>query len=704
MTTAEPLFLLLLCWGHSYAYSSMLRETPEEPAAHWTPPGCVRVGSEGLACRGLNFSSVPARLDPRLRRLDVSNNQIRDLALPSLGSLQELDASHNGMRSVREGAFQSLVGLRTLNLGGNVLKDDAARSSAAFRALPELRSLDLSSNGLDHLATALYLTVIPALRYLSLKGNALAKLSPGLFAGSPDLEGINIENNLVLDVEDGTFEPLSRLTWLNMASNNLACICDFKLHGLRFLNLSRNSIEFFITRQGDDAYQLETLDLSYNSLLYFPVLPKRNYLKNLHLQNNNLGDMVPERSFLEASSLYEEITDSDAFGPDGDSNIYSDWMLMLLSHLDLSNNQFTSFPLKTLHYLPSLESLNMSSNCLLDFGHDVAKSTQSQSGPSRSGPLPSLRTLDLQHNQIRSLGFAAALPKIEKLNLHRNLVKPCAGDQSEPMGLNGTDGVHCVSFRGIATLKHLDLRENGIKMLFPQTFQHTPLVSLDLAGNKAMAMSGEALAGLQSTLESLSLGGNRMRGSDLPLPCLGALRRLVLAGNQLEVLPDAVGCSPLRELDLQSNGFASLDGRLLTGPSSRLETAFITGNAFNCCAAGWLEILLESGVHVPDLDRATCLYGLNGSMSTQSLGNHSSLCPPKANLEPAGSKLLILMVIVLIVALSLVIVLLLVKGATHGKCTSLDLKGNKVASIEYCNDEHAGAQVAKINIYETALN
>ncbi|KAI1898223.1 hypothetical protein AGOR_G00070130 [Albula goreensis] len=717
MISTTLLCFLLLRWGHSTHGDSGTFRHPGKwdllrflaPTPHLdpstigksrTPSGCVKAGSVRLTCSNLNLTSIPTGLDPRLRKLDVSQNQITDMGVLDQGSLLELDASRNRLRLVHERAFEGVTGLRVLIVGRNVLGEEAVDSSRAFRALRGLRTLDLSYNGLDHHSAGLYLSKMPTLDHLTLAGNSLTKLSPELFTGTQNLRNISIENNLIQDIEEGTFEPLHRLAWLNLAHNNLRCVCDFKLRGLRILNLSRNSIEFFISGPNNDIHQLEMLDLSYNNLLYFPVLPKNNRLKYLHLQNNKLGNLAPERSISEVSSLYEELIHSKAPSKEDEYNIYSNWRLMPLTHLDLSNNQFTSFPFKTLRYLPTLESLNMSSNCLLEFGSDIAQKNETYPEPWRPEPLPSLRSLDLQRNQIRSLGFTEALPKIEMLNLQRNQVKPCKGNQSEStwprLNITDTDdNAPCTSFQGVRTLKHLNLGENSIETLFPHMFQSTPLVSLNLAGNRALTMVGEAFTGLQDTLESLSFSGNRMRDSDLPLGCLKALRRLDLAGNLLEHLPMAVGCSPLRELDLRDNRFSSLNGQPLTC----LDMVLISGNAFNCCTADrWLETLRQARVHVPDLSQAICLYNLNGSRSSQPLGNHSQLCPPEPNTKTNGPKLLAPLVILLIGFLSLILLLLLVKGVACRRCSSLSLKSNKVASVQYCNNMKSAAQVAKINI------
>ncbi|KAJ8255440.1 hypothetical protein GJAV_G00204900 [Gymnothorax javanicus] len=587
MITPAFIYVHFALWSRAYSDSTTLPKSPEQrdtPSAH---PGCVQVNPEELSCAKLNLTSVPTRLDPRLKRLDLSYNWIKNMSLLDLRSLQELDASGNGLRFLQEGTFQGMFRLRTLILAGNALNKNAATNSKAFPSLLGLRSLDMSSNGLDQHAVAYYLDQLYSLNHLKLANNALTKLTSSMFSRSHRLTSLNMENNLILDIEEGTFESLKRLAWLNLAHNNLACICDFTLHGLKVLNLSRNSIEFFITNQSNESFLLEMLDLSHNSLLYFPILPKINHLRHIHLQNNKLGILLPEKSILEANSLYKEIH----YAALGSNETYSIRSLELLTHLDLSMNELTSFPSETFSYLPSLEALNISSNCLHDFGLKFFQRKHGQLGTPHSEVFPALRSLDLQHNQISSLELAEALPRIETLNLRSNLVNPCAGNQSQLSQLKDSKGAACVSFSGIRTLKHLNLGENGIDSLLPLTFQHTPLASLDLSRNPAMTMVGGALRGLEGTLEMLIASGNEMEGSDLSLQCLGALKKLDLAWNRLQVLPDSVGCSPLQELDLRHNRFTLLDGRLLTRLASHLAAVFISGNAFNCCTGDWLEIL-----------------------------------------------------------------------------------------------------------------
>ncbi|KAF0039487.1 hypothetical protein F2P81_007722 [Scophthalmus maximus] len=335
-----------------------------------------------------NLYSVPRDLDVRLRGLDLSNNFIRQLHTLVLPHLEQLDLSSNQLDLISEGAFENLARLEELNLSRNALNNNLGSNSKALQSISRLQSLDISMNGLSDDSAELYLRNKSSLNQLKMTGNALTRLSPSLFKESKGLRAITIDDNLISVIEKGTFEPLSHLEMLNLAKNNLANICDFKLHQVKYLNLSQNSVEFFVTHQDDQFYDLEILDLSFNKLLYFPIVPKMNRLRYLHLQNN--------------------------------------------LQLDLQSN-----------------------------------------GLAYISPL-----------------FLNALTQIDALNLQDNSVQPCArmdclsSSESKQIDVNTS----CVTFEQLRTLKHLNLKENDIKMLHPNTFQETSLVSLNLAENAHMVI------------------------------------------------------------------------------------------------------------------------------------------------------------------------------------------------------------------------
>uniref|UniRef100_A0A8K9VE99 Uncharacterized protein n=1 Tax=Oncorhynchus mykiss TaxID=8022 RepID=A0A8K9VE99_ONCMY len=606
---------------------------------------------ETTSWRFRNLTSVPEGLDVRLRELDLSNNVIRHINSQSLAlpSLLRLDLRYNQLEIISEGAFRDVAQLQELNLARNALSHNVDSTSRALGSLHRLRRLDLSLNGLDDDAAGLYLRDKSILERLDLTGNGLTRLTPKLFAESLSVRSIRIENNLITAIEEGTFEPLKKLKILNLARNNLVYICDFKLHQVKLLNLSRNSIEFFVTREDGHPYELEILDLSFNNLLYFPMVPKTNRLRYLHLQSNMVGTLETDTLISEADSLYRELTSEDEVNDAVDNNnIYSNWKLMPLVYMDLSSNHFRSLPVETLSHLTSLVTLNLSKNCLQDISGNGHVGGYHQ--PSLT--FPSLRYFDLQNNGLRQLStfFLEALPNIETLNLKENSVRPC--DPKDQLGPSETTRVSlnsmspCVSFWNIKTLRSLDLQDNGIKTLHQNTFKGTPLVSLNLASNVDIIFDIGALEGLQSSLQSLSISGNSMTTSALSLPCLKALRRLNMSNNSVDVLPGIISCSPLTELDLRNNGLTSMNESVVDRLSLYLDVLYVSGNSFNCCDTNWLKALNKEKVNIPDLHHAVCL-SVNGTLLTGLLRNHSLHCSlelsPKITEPNLGQIMIILL-------------------------------------------------------------
>lgn len=547
-------------------------------------------------------------MDVRLRRLDLSNNFIRQLHTLVLPYLEQLDLSSNQLDLISEGAFENLARLEELNLSRNALNNNLGSNSKALQSASRLRSLDISMNGLSDDAVELYLRNKPSLDQLKMTGNALTRLSYNLFRGSKALRAITIDDNLISVIEQGTFEPLTQLEMLSLAKNNLAHICDFKLHQLKYLNLSQNSMEFFVTREDDHLYGLEILDLSFNKLLYFPIVPKMNRLKYLYLQNNLVGTLNSEAIMVsEANSLYSEVTNEKIIRK---NNLHANWRQMPLVYLDLSYNHFRSFPLETLSLLSSLETLNFSHNCL----ENIIWNIRNYSGSEIQRKLffPSLKHLELQSNGLAYISplFLDALTQIDHVNLQDNSVQPCAlmdhlrsSQSTQQINFNTS----CVAFRQLRTLKHLNLKENNIKMLHPNTFQETSLVSLNLARNPHMVMHVRALDGVQETLQSLIISEINMTSSDLLLPCMPSLTQLDISNNRLDIIPSSLSCSPLTEIDIRNNSFVSLNLSMIYNLSERLDLMYISGNHFNCCDSKWLRILNET--KLADISDTDCFTG-----------------------------------------------------------------------------------------------
>ncbi|XP_034038018.1 transforming growth factor beta activator LRRC32-like isoform X2 [Thalassophryne amazonica] len=599
--------------------------------------------------------SIPVDLDIRLRRLDLSNNFIRQLHTLGLPYLEQLDLSCNHLDLISEKALENLVQLEELNLSRNALNNNLGSNSKALQSISRLKTLDISMNSLNDDAAELYLQNKSSLDQLKMTGNTLKRLTPRLFQESRSLRAITLDENMIRVIEEGTFELLSRLEMLNLAKNNLAHICDFRLYQVKYLNLSRNSVEFFVTHQDDNSYRLEILDLSFNKLLYFPVVPKQNRLRYLYLQNNMVGTLSSEATMVaQVNSLYNEITSVAT----GENKIHSNWKLMPVVYIDLSYNQFTTFPMETLSFLSSLETLNIGYNCIQNIFWNMTYDTQfGYSQPF----LISLKHLDLQSNRLGYISpiFLKRLVQLETLNLQGNSVKPCAPmdhlQTSQATMHTENPNMSCVDFGVATTLKHLSLQENNINTLKPNIFKKTELVSLNLARNIDMVMHEGALEGAQRSLQSLIISENNMSSSDLCLPCMPALTHLNMSTNHLDIIPTNLSCSPLREIDIRNNAFVSLNHSLIRALARHLNMMYISGNYFNCCDSKWLVIINELKTKLPDIGQAECFIDNHHVVMTEFLKSPSLYCLCHTNVQDINFGQMIIIVLSVLVTATTVI-------------------------------------------------
>ncbi|NXE95944.1 LRC32 protein, partial [Menura novaehollandiae] len=535
-----------------------------------------------VSCKGAGLRKFPKELGQGIKHLELSNNLIQNLSgssMPGFGQLEYLDVCFNQLEAVSATALARLPGLRWLLLGSNHLDRNYLANGEAFRVLRNIEVLDLSVNNLESHMASWYISNLTSLRVLDLSGNRMTKLLAGTFRSSPGLRRLDLSNNYIMEIQEGAFEPLEELEVLNLAWNSLHCISGFSLTQLRVLNLSHNALEFFASEEGAQPYLLRVLDLSHNRLLYFPELPKAHDLTHLNLSNNLIASLLPGSPHPgEFVLLYKEM---ERFN----RTAHPAAALTRVADLDLSNNRLELLPFSFFHSLGSLHSLSLARNCL----QDVARESLTD------GPELSVRSLDLHSNALRVLPrwFFHSLPHLETMDLGSNSLQPCESRRSDHGGDLGGDshtsapGDACTPFYNVPRLQHLSLHKNNISRLQPYAFDRTPLLSLDLSGNRDLSMPTGALGGLEFSLQELSLRDNQMDESQAALPCLGSLRALDVAGNRLSLLPAGLSCSPLESLDVRDNNLLTL-GRLGTWSSS-LRAVAVAGNPWSCCSLGWLD-------------------------------------------------------------------------------------------------------------------
>ncbi|XP_053564672.1 transforming growth factor beta activator LRRC32 [Bombina bombina] len=616
-------------------------------------------------CQDKSLQEIPLGLHPNVKTLDLSKNELQNITEYPLAfylSIEALDLSDNKISFVQPGAFTCMSNLKRIHFSGNYLDRYMQYRVSGIGLLPHVQYLDLSRNSLYTDMTGHFLEEAPSLQYLLLPDNSITMITPNTFHGSPLLKEVDLHNNIVMDIEDGSFEHLKYLTKLNLAMNSISCVSDFNLRQLHSLNLSKNSIEMFYTSDSDEEFKLEYLDLSDNKLFRFPVLPRVNNLVSIDLSQNFIH-------FGAETSQDDNEWLNDPFQMEIESEKMknaSTVILPKLTYLDLSYNEIKYIPEDFFITLPSLRFLNLSRNCLEVFSVDQTVTLNSLVILDLSGntlrnislsptSFYSLQQLYLQNNLLQTLESTIfqGLRSILTIDLQNNNISLC----SPSLGIvkqrtEEEDG--CVSFFNIPTLQHLNLRQNMMPYVPQFAFMGTSLAFLDLSMNQGLTIRPKALSGLENYLEMLHVEENSLQILNVDLHYFVQMKYLNLSGNQLTWLPMWTKDCSLETLDLSHNSFSNLQLCNIPVLEKTLKTLSLHGNPLSCCENYWITHMIQrSLVTIKALDLTMCNYSKGLENQKETLVGHirSDICE-KEDLN----KINIITILTLVLVLSVIVI------------------------------------------------
>ncbi|UYV81226.1 hypothetical protein LAZ67_20000395 [Cordylochernes scorpioides] len=347
------------------------------------PEGCHCDTGGAVVCVGDGGTS---RAPPSTLPAHTSVLKLRNYGLESLPprrllrkELVRLDLSHNLLANLSREAFRGLGGLQALDLGDNRL----VRVDGAFGPLA-------------------------ALENLSLRGNALSRLSAATFEGLSHLQHLNLDANQIASLDPAAFQSLPALAHLILSRNPLPS------------NLSR--LDFFGSR-------LQFVDVSQVGLARVPAC-LTTHVRDLRLARNSLtrvsaGDFesYPYLGLLVLDDNHIAEVERDALG-----------RLEYLQRLWLNGNALRHVPAAL---PPSLRALYLEENlleslpdhCFRGLAHlqqlFLQRNHISTVAPCVFCDVGSLRNLDLQANLIENLTALvfANLTRLESLDLSQNNLK-----------------------------------------------------------------------------------------------------------------------------------------------------------------------------------------------------------------------------------------------------------------------------------------
>ncbi|GMT29309.1 hypothetical protein PFISCL1PPCAC_20606, partial [Pristionchus fissidentatus] len=307
--------------------------------------------------------------------------------------------------------------------GGTVVKcTPGSQHDFPFLLPPTTTYLDLTGSRMEMPTWPLY-SLTPNLHTLILRNSSITALNDGVFAGLPSLKKIDLAMNDIKSIHPDAFTGASGLEYLDLSSNrrlSLPLRAFDALDGLRRLDLSNCGLKEL--EQG--------------------ILHGLERLEELNLKNNRL-------SFLPRGLFGQQ---------------------RRLQMLDLSGNKLDTT--SSLSPLPSLLVLNIAGNSIkhldridhlsklekLDASHNLVSSL-----PSPPSFPPSLKFIDLSHNELRQLQTAAfdSLVDLSHLNLSHN---------------KRLDNVQMNVFVSLTSLEYLSLAHcTQLTSFSPAAFQPLPL-------------------------------------------------------------------------------------------------------------------------------------------------------------------------------------------------------------------------------------
>jgi Leucine-rich repeat (LRR) protein len=529
-------------------------------------------------------------------------------AFEGLSLLYSLELDRNSLQQLIPGVFQHLTSLSMLELNQNSL---LALPAGVFTGLGSLHLLELNDNRLTMIEPGAF-AELTRLEVLLINRNPLTQLQPGVFSELTNLIELHVRGNQLSSLTLGSSENTSenRQPTSNVTATLQAAVFD--LPSLAFLNLDDNQISFIGNGTFSRLPQLSFLSLDNNLLTFVDdgmfrgPLPS---LRTLFVSGNRLTG-VSESAFQDLtalSSLWLDLNQITVIERRTFSTLPS------LTQLNLSDNRISRIAIGAFAGPSSLVFLDLTSNRITslqagtfsDLPMSVLRLSSNRITAIEAGAfsgLDSVRIAQLSNNLLTFVSRAtvSGLPNVNHLRLQNNNITSVSADAfrdllflgSVKLSNNSISRLENGTFSDCPALAVIELNDNHLAAIEPGVFSQLPnLFHLRLQNNHITRVAPGSFASELDSLTELSLQGNRLtavlggafRGLE------GSLAKLYLGSNSISVLESSSSegspfssLSHLTMLDLSDNRLTSVSNETVP---ARLQTLLVHNNNLTRIAA-----------------------------------------------------------------------------------------------------------------------
>ncbi|KAH8379580.1 hypothetical protein KR009_005829 [Drosophila setifemur] len=405
-------------------------------------------------------------------------------------------------------SLQDLVGLGAENWHRLSIRNERTElevgSGDHADHLASLVELDLTEAAPMNLHSSGF-SILPNLRYLNLSGCGLDHIQGKHFAVESALQRLDASYNQMVTLDRDFFVNLRKLIYANFTHNNLTH-CDLPhMPLLNRLELGQNRL---VSATFGVCPQLQNLVINDNQLVQLDINAFRglNGLIDLQLSGNKLTS-IGQETFQPLGQLRVLNLSRNALGALR-PNVFgaAQNFVLHLQQLDVSSNRIRLLFDNQFRALARLQMLDISRNSIasLSGGHFVG--------------LGALRKLYLQSNDILEIkpDTFAALVNLDTLDLSYNSLEYL---EDQIFGANT-----------MSRMRRLNLNGNHLKQLHPLAFSSLPFLEyLRLGHNELKSLDVRMFAPMRY-LQKLHLGHNQLE--EIPLDVLESL------SNVMEILVD----------------------------------------------------------------------------------------------------------------------------------------------------------------------